>query len=206
MERQAVEVVPDEAMVADWGQGLEELIRRMAPHFVRIDALNRAWSFLLGLLSAVTRKNGWQLSEEAGETTPYGFQHLLGQAKWDEDGVRDVVREYAVEALAADWTVGVIDESGFPKKGTHSVGVQRQYCGRLGKIENCQVGVFLGYATAKGAALIARALYLPEDWAADADRRAKAGVPQAVTFQTKPQLAVAYSPPNWSPILLETDH
>lgn len=176
--------------VAGWGEWLEEVIQRIGPHFARIDAVQWAWVYLQGLFSEVPRKNGWQLAEQAGKANPFGIQDLLGRMSWSEDLVRDELRAYTVEQLADAWTVGVFDETGILKKGEHSVGVQRQYCGTTGQVENCQVGVFLGYATAKGHALIDRRLYLPEGWAADAARRQKAHVPEEVTFQTKPQLAI----------------
>lgn len=185
----AMDLGPDEATVASWAAGLEEVIRRIGRHFARIDALNWAWAYLLGLMSDAERKNGWQLAEEAGNATPDGLQHLLRRAIWDHDGVRDELRGYVVEHLAAPWSVGVFDETGFLKKGAHSVGVQRQYYGLTGQVENCQVAVFLGYATAKGHALLDRALYLPESWTADRARCRQAGVPDEVGFATKPELA-----------------
>lgn len=185
-----MDIGPDEATVAGWAAGLEEVIRRIGRHFPRIDALNRAWAYLLGLMSDVERKNGWQLAEDAGNATPDGLQHLLRRAIWDHDGVRDELRGYVIEHLADPWSVGVFDETGFLKKGDHSVGVQRQYYGLTGQVENCQVAVFLGYATAKGHALIDRALYLPESWATDRERCRQAGVPEEIGFATKPQLAM----------------
>jgi SRSO17 transposase len=124
-----------------------------------------------GLMSHMPRKNGWQLAEYVGEVSPDGIQRLLNAAVWDEDGVRDDLRNYVVEELGTAEATLIIDETGFLKKGTHSVGVKRQYSGTAGRIENCQIGVFLAYASAKGHVLIDRELYLPEDWAADASRR-----------------------------------
>jgi SRSO17 transposase len=145
--------------------------------------------YLRGLLSPVERKNGWQLAEQAGDTKPYGVQHLLGRAEWSADEVRDDLRSYVVEHFNDTKAVLVIDETGFLKKGTKSVGVARQYTGTAGRIENCQVGVFLTYACARGRTFLDRALYLPEAWACDDARRAGAGVPEEVEFATKPQLA-----------------
>jgi SRSO17 transposase len=142
-----------------------------------------------GLMSAVPRKNGWQVAEFAGEATPDGMQRLLSTAQWEVEGVRDDLRDYVLEALGDSEGVLVIDETGFLKKGTHSVGVKRQYSGTAGRIENCQIGVFLGYAGARGHALIDRELYLPQEWAADATRRETAHVPPEVSFATKPALA-----------------
>ena len=147
--------------------------------------------YVLGLLSPAERKNGWQLAEAAGEATPYGVQHLLGRAVWDADAVRDALRAYVVEHLGDPGAVLVVDETGFLKKGGKSVGVQRQYSGTAGRIENCQIGVFLAYAAPQGRAFLDRALYLPKEWAADAARREEAGVPATVEFRTKPQLARA---------------
>ena len=135
------------------------------------------------------RKNGWQVAEEAGEATPYGMQHLLDRAKWDPDGVRDELRAYLSETLGDEAAVLVIDETGFLKKGSKSVGVQRQYSGTAGRVENCQVGVFLSYASAKGASLLDRELYLPKSWTQDPERGLEAQVPAEVGFATKPQLA-----------------
>jgi SRSO17 transposase len=137
----------------------------------------------------VERKNGWQLAEQAGETTPDGMQGLLTTARWDPDALRDDVRADVVEHLGDPGRVLVVDETGFLKKGAMSAGVQRQYSGTAGRIENRQVGVFLAYASGRGRALVDRELYLPKEWAADAGRRAEAHVPAQVGFQTKPQLA-----------------
>ena len=142
-----------------------------------------------GLLSSAERKNGWHLAEEVGNATPYGLQHLLGRAVWDADAVRDTLRGYVTERLGAQDAVLIVDETGFLKKGTQSVGVKRQYSGTAGRIENCQVAVFVAYATAHGRAFLDRELYLPAEWADDPVRRAQAGVPPEVTFQTKPDLA-----------------
>jgi SRSO17 transposase len=142
-----------------------------------------------GLLSPVERKNGWQLAEHAGEARPYGMQRLLAGAKWDADAVRDDLRAYVVEQLGDPRAVLVIDETGFLKQGTKSVGVKRQYSGTAGRIENCQIGVFLAYAAPEGHVLLDRELYLPREWADDGARRQEAGVPEEVVFATKPELA-----------------
>src|SRR5688500_18819571 len=177
--------------VATWAEGLEAVHARLAPRFARAEPRRRALAYVQGLLSPVERKNGWQLAEQAGEATPDGMQHLLARADWDADQVRDDLRMYVVEHLGDEQAVLVVDETGFLKKGTKSVGVQRQYSGTAGRIENCQIGVFLAYAAPGGRAFLDRALYLPEGWAADAARRRAAGVPAEVAFRTKPELARA---------------
>src|SRR3954447_7366422 len=179
------------ATVADWAEGLEALHARVGRRFARAEPRRRALAYVRGLLSPVERKNGWQLAELAGEPTPDGMQHLLARADWDADAVRDDLRAYIVEHLGDPAAVLVIDETGFLKKGTKSVGVQRQYSGTAGRIENCQIGVFLTYASAAGHAFLDRELYLPQSWATDAPRRGEAGVPAAITFCTKPELARA---------------
>jgi len=156
---------------------------------VRQEARERIGVYLRVLLSPVERKNGWQVAEEAGETTPYAMQHLLDRARWDADGVRDELRSYVTETLGDEAAVLVIDETGFLKKGSKSVGVQRQYSGAAGRIENCQVGVFLSYASARGACLLDRELYLPKSWTQDPQRCTEAKVPAEVRFATKPELA-----------------
>ena len=142
-----------------------------------------------GLLSPVERKNGWQLAEPAGDATPYGVQRLLSGYIWDADLVRDDLKQYVVEHLGDGDAVLVVDETGFLKKGDKSVGVQRQYSGTVGRIENSQIGVFLAYASANDRTLLDRELYLPQVWADDWERRQEAGVPESVGFQTEGQLA-----------------
>ena len=144
----------DHKTVRSWAKELEALSERIAPRFSRIEVRHRVGSYLRGLLGSVERKNSWQLAEAAGDATPYGVQHLLGRADWDADEVRDDLRDYVLEHLSDEEVILVVDESGFLKKGTKSVGVKRQYTGTAGKKENCQVGVFLCYASEKGAAFI----------------------------------------------------
>src|SRR5690348_11918831 len=177
--------------VEGWARGLDELAQRLAPRFGRVEPRRRALAYLRGLLAPLGRKNGWQLAEAAGDATPDGMQDFLGRMRWDADAVRDDLRAYVVEHLGDPDAVLVLDETGFVKKGAKSAGVQRQYSGTAGRVENCQVGVFLGYAGPKGHALIDRALYLPEGWAGDPGRRAGAGVPAEVAFTTKPKLGAA---------------
>ena len=175
--------------VALWAKGIEEVHGRVAGRFHRSEPRRRALEYLKGLISPVERKNGWQLAERAGDATPDGVQRMLSTYQWDADLVRDDLRAYVVEHLGETDGVLVVDETGFLKKGTKSVGVQRQYSGTAGRIDNCQVGVFLTYATAQGRVLLDRELYLPQVWAEDWERRSEAGVPEEVCFQTKPRLA-----------------
>ena len=177
--------------VAGWTDELERLGARITPRFARVEVRRRAQAYLRGLLAPVERKNGWQLAEAAGDATPDGMQDFVQRMRWDADRVRDDLRDYVVERLGEPGGVLVLDETGFLKKGTHSVGVQRQYSGTAGRIENCQIGVFLAYASGKGHALIDRALYLPERGAGNLGRRRQAAVPESVTFATKPRLGRA---------------
>jgi SRSO17 transposase len=177
--------------IHDWAKELEGLHERVARRFARAEPRRRALDYLKGLAGASERKNSWQLAEAAGEVTPDGMQRLLNAAGWDAGLVRDDLRGYVVEHLGDDRAVLVVDETGFLKKGTKSVGVQRQYTGTAGKRENCQIGVFLCYASKLGAAFLDRALYLPKTWAGDTERREEAGVPKEVAFATKAELAEA---------------
>src|SRR5712691_1318668 len=174
-----------------WGQEFRQLHNLLRAHFVRSEPRERAMAYLKGLLSEIPRKNGWQLAEQAGELTPDGMQRLLSTAHWDAAAVRNEIREYVIEYLRDEAATLVVDETGFLKKGTKSVGVKRQYSGTAGRVENCQVGVFLAYASPQGRAFLDRELYLPQEWADDPIRRAQAGVPETVEFRTKPHLARA---------------
>jgi SRSO17 transposase len=169
---------------------IEAVTARLRPHFRRSAAHRHAGEYVRGLLGPVERKNGWQLAEHVGHRHPRTIQRVLDRSGWDADAVRDDLREQVIAELGDDDGVLVIDETGFVKKGAKSCGVARQYSGTAGRIENCQIGVFLGYASAKGRAGIDRALYLPREWADDAERREEAGVPEAVAFRTKPALAL----------------
>jgi SRSO17 transposase len=168
---------------------MTDIERRLAPYFERSEPRLRAMAYLRGLLSPAERKNSWQLAEVSGDTTPYAFQHLLRRALWDPEAVREELRHYVVQHLEDPEAVLVIDETGFLKKGRHSAGVARQYSGTAGRIENCQIGVFVGYASRMGHALLDRALYLPKEWADDPARCRQAGIPAERRFATKPQLA-----------------
>jgi len=175
--------------VQAWNVYWAQVQRRIGPVFARSDARERAMAYLAGLLSPAERKNSWQLAESRGDPNPYGFQHLLGRADWDADVLRERLRTYVTDYLADTDAVGVIDETGFLKKGRHSAGVARQYSGTAGRIENCQIGVFLAYASAHGHTLIDRELYLPKEWTDDRERCRSAGIPDEREFATKPQLA-----------------
>ena len=172
-----------------WTTAFSALGQRIGHYFLRSEPRQRALAYIRGLMSPVERKNGWQVAEVMGEATPYAVQHVLDRAKWDCDGVRDELRAYISETLASSSAVVVIDETGFLKKGTKSVGVQRQYSGTAGRIENCQIGVFLAYASSRGHTLLDRELYLPKSWTDDQERCRAARVPAEVTFATKPELA-----------------
>src|SRR4051794_5106170 len=176
------------AEVQDWAAGLEEVHRRIAGVFARAEPRARVLAYLRGLLGQAERKNGWTLAEAAGEVSPDGMQRLLRTADWDADAVRDQLRCYVLDRLGPGGVL-IVDETGFIKKGTRSAGVARQYTGTTGKIDNCQIGVFLGYATPTGRALIDRELYLPRAWTDDRDRARAAGIGEDVGFATKPELA-----------------
>jgi len=180
---------PTPLAVTGWIPELHALVDQIGPRFARSEARQRVLAYLSGLLSPIERKNGWQLAEQAGDRTPYALQHLLGRAQWDADAVRDDLHAYVHAHLADPAAILIIDETSFLKKGTHSVGVGLQDSGITGKIENCQVGVFLVYASATGQTFYDRALYLPKDGAAAPARRRQADVPEEVRFATKPQLA-----------------
>ena len=181
-------MLTDEDLAA-WITGLDDLFARVAGRFSRVEPRRRARAYMHGLLAPLAGKNGWTLAEAAGDATPDGMQRLLNAATWDCDGVRDDVRAYALEHLGERDGVLVVDETGFLKKGTKSAGVQRQYSGTAGRIENCQLGVFLAYTTSKGRTLIDRELYLPKSWAGDQERCQEAAVPDDVEFATKTVLA-----------------
>jgi SRSO17 transposase len=177
------------AELENWQSGLESLFARIGHGFFRLEVRLRAQRYLAGLLGSVERKNGWQMAEQLGESGPQGVQRLLNSARWDADAVRDDLREYVIEHLGDGDGILVIDETGFLKKGIKSAGVKRQYSGTAGRIQNCQIGVFLAYASDRGKAFLDRELYLPKDWVDDPSRLEEAGVPADVRFATKPELA-----------------
>ena len=175
--------------IGAWQDDVRALHARLAPRFPRPEVRARAGRYLAGLLGPGERRNGWQVAEALGERSPDGVQRLLRTARWDADAARDDLRGYVVEHLGGPAAVLVVDETGFLKKGAKSVGVARQYRGTAGRVENCQVGVFLAYASSRGRAFLDRALCLPEAWAEDLPRRRTAGVPDGVAFAPKGELA-----------------
>lgn len=174
-----------------WLLRLHQLHDRIAPRFARPEPRHRALLYLQAILSEIPRKNSWQIAEQAKQANPYGIQRLLSSAVWDCDGVRDDIRAFVLEQLGRADAIGVLDESGFPKRGKKSAGVKKQYCSTTGRVENCQVGVFLTYATEHGHALIDRELYVPEDWIADRKRCTEAGIAEPVQFRPKWELALS---------------
>ena len=195
------ETQPSLGEMSYWLTRLHQLHQRLRLRFARPEVHQHAMLYLQAILSDIPRKNGWQIAEHARQERPYGMQRLLSCAVWDEDGVRDDLRTLVCQTLCPSpvpleqtsprepFPVLIIDESGFPKRGRHSAGVGPQYCGLTGRVENCQVGVFLSYVSALGHALIDRELYLPEDWCSDLPRRQAAHIPDTVSFRTKPELA-----------------
>jgi SRSO17 transposase len=188
-----IQIKPTTGEVASIVQGglayLTDIERRLAPYFERAEPRQRAMAYLQGLLSPAERKNSWQVAEVIGDATPYGLQHLLRRALWEPDAVRNELRTYVIEHLGAVNAVLVIDETGFLKKGRHSAGVARQYSGTAGRIENCQIGVFMAYASPHGQVLLDRELYLPKEWTDDPARCRQVGIPEDRRFATKPKLA-----------------
>jgi SRSO17 transposase len=172
-----------------WSTLRTQLLDRIAARFARVETRQRFARFLAGMLAELPRKNCWTIAEHAGEPSPHGMQHLLTKACWDTDGLAADLRGFVVEHLGEPDGVLIIDETGDVKKGARTVGVQRQYTGTAGRIENSQVAVYLAYASRRGHALLDRELYLPRSWAEDPDRRSEARVPADVEFATKPALA-----------------
>ena len=173
-----------------WQSEFSAVLDRIAPRFARYEPLRHAGELMAEMVSGLDRKNCWTIAENRGDATPDGLQHLLARAGWDAEEVRDDLREYVIDAFGDPGAILVVDETGDVKKGVHSVGVQRQYSGTAGRIENSQVAVYLTYAAPRGHALIDRALYLPRSWAEDSDRCDSAGIPSdRKGFATKPTLA-----------------
>jgi SRSO17 transposase len=182
--------VPPRLDLAAWRAGFDDVFARIAGRFAQACSRKRARAYLLGLLSRCERKNGWSIAELAGDATPDGMQRLLNFYSWSADAVRDDLRDYVAAEFGDCSGVLIPDETGFLKKGMMSAGVARQYSGTAGRIENCQVGVFLAYAVPGGGrALIDRELYLPQAWTDDRDRCHRAGISDDVAFATKPELA-----------------
>src|SRR5271154_1750173 len=190
IRRSWTQVASIEETLALWAASLREVKQRIRPLFTQERVATNAGLFLEGLLGDEQRKTGWMRAEAAGDPGPWRQQAILGRGRWDADALRDIVREYVVENLAADDAVLVIDETGFLKQGKASCGVGRQYTGSAGKITNCQIGVFAAYVSRHGHAFIDRALYLPKAWTDDLARMAAAHVPDGTAFTTKPGLAV----------------
>lgn len=183
----------------EWGADFLRFSARFADVFGRKEPRAQAIKYLRGLLLPVRRKNSWQVAEAIGDRIPDATQRLLYRSKWSADAARDRLRQFVGEVFGEEEGVGVVDESGFLKKGKHSVGVKRQYSGTAGKVENCQIGTFLSYATTKGHAFLDRRLYLPkEEWCNDLERRKRAKVPDHVIFQTKPEQAMAMLEEAWA--------
>jgi SRSO17 transposase len=185
------------AELDEWGADFLRFCARFADVFGRKEPRAQAAKYLRGLLASVPRKNGWQMAEAIGDRIPDATQRLLYQAHWRADAARDRLLKYIIEVFGDEDGIGVVDETGFIKQGNRSVGVKRQYSGTAGKIENCQIGTFLSYTTAKGHVFLDRRLYLPAEWCDDAERRAQAKVPVDVVFQTKPEQAMAMLEHAW---------
>jgi SRSO17 transposase len=187
--REIVVMGVDAVAVGSWGESFGAFKARIAGAFGRRELRETAGLFLDGLVSGIERKTGWLMAERAGLARPHRIQALLGRTSWDAEALRDIVRDHVIESLGTDDPVLVVDETGFLKKGTRSVGVARQYSGTAGRIENSQVGVFVSWSTDRGHALVDRQLYLPRVWADDSERRAAASVPEDIAFATKPAMA-----------------
>ncbi len=184
--------------VKEWAKDFEAFQARFAHLFSRSEIRDQMSKYLRGLMARVDRKNTWQMAEAVGDQTPDRMQRFLYRTEWDADDARDILQQFVVEEFGDEDGIGIVDETGFIKKGDRSVGVKRQYSGTAGKVENCQVGTFLSYATPKGHVFLDRRLYLPQEWCADPERRAEAKVPDDIVFQTKPQQAVAMLEHAWA--------
>lgn len=184
--------------VDQWADDFAAFQARFADLFGRIEPRVQAGKYMRGLMSPSNGASTWQIAEVVGDRIPDAMQRLLYRADWDADAARDRLQEFIIETFADANAVGVVDETGFLKKGTASVGVQRQYSGTAGRIENCQIGVFLSYATSHGHVFLDRQLYLPQSWCADHEARERAKIPQEITFQTKPQLAQTMLEDAWT--------
>lgn len=182
--------LPEElAEIEGWRDEFDGLHARLRPHTARRRTHEQMRLHLQGVLGKAERRNGWHLAEAAGDQSPYAMQNLLSRSSWDIEGVREETRRYVREGFG-QIRARIVDESGFLKKGIKSAGVARQYSGTAGRVENCQIGVFLAYATTSECAYVDAQLYLPQDWTKDPERCREAGIPKDVEFQTKPQLAL----------------
>jgi SRSO17 transposase len=184
-------------MLDEWGADFVAFHSRFAGVFGRKEPRAQAAKYLRGLMAQVQRKNSWQVAEAVGDRIPDATQRLLYRAHWKADAARDELQQYVIEVFGDEEGIGVVDETGFIKKGKRSAGVKRQYSGTAGKVENCQIGTFLSYATVKGHVFLDRRLYLPQEWCDDPERREKAKIPDEVVFQTKPQQAAAMLKHAW---------
>lgn len=174
--------------LGSWQSSFEVYCERFGGYFHRSETREQARDYVRGLLAPLERKTGWQLSETVGQKLPDRMQSLLSRGRWDEDGVRDELVRYVGEELGDPEGILILDETGFLKKGAESAGVQRQYSGTAGKIDNCQLGVFAAYSTARGHCLVDRRLYLPPSWVDDKARRKKAKIPEEVEHRSKAEL------------------
>ncbi len=182
----------------EWQEEFEQFHARFADLFERSESREQARKYLRGLLATASRKNSWQLAEVVGERIPDRMQRLLYRVPWNADVARDRLQEFVIETFGDSEAIGVVDETSFLKKGEHSVGVARQWCGAIGKLDNCQVATVLSYATKQAHVFLDRRLYLPEEWAWKKRRRAEARVPEAVRFETKPEQAIAMLEHAWA--------
>src|SRR5215218_1020691 len=180
----------DVRQIEGWQEEFNRLHERLRPYAAQQRTHDRMKLHLEGMMGKAGRRNGWQLAEAAGDRSPYAMQHLLGRSSWDVAGVREETRRYVREGLGSAIRARIVDESGFLKKGEKSAGVARQYSGTAGRVENCQIGVFLAYATASECAYVDARLYLPERWTEDRARCRAAGIPKGVVFRSKPQIAL----------------
>ena len=181
-----------------WAEDFASFHARFAHLFTRSEPRAQMAKYLRALMVRGARRNSWQLAETIGDKIPDAMQRLLYQACWDADAARDMLEQSVIEECGDAEGIVVVDETGFVKKGSHSVGVQRQYSGTAGKVETCQIGTFLSYTTAKGHVFLDRRVYLPEEWCADRQRRVGAKVPERVVFQTKPEQAIAMLRHAWA--------
>ena len=179
----------EDDLISSWREKFNRMAERIGRHFSRSEPQERAQQYRLGLMSKAERKNKWQVAEIMHEDGPQRMQRLLNAADWDIEAVRDELGQYVAEELGEADGILIIDDTGFPKKGAKSAGVARQYSGTAGRIENQQIGVFLAYTSSQGCAFIDRELYIPEEWFQDSARCSEAGIPQGITFETKPRLA-----------------
>lgn len=180
-----------------WADSFAAFHARFGALFARRETRDQAAKYVRGLLAPVERKNGWQVAEAVGDATPDRTQRLLYRADWDADAARDILQDFVGETFGDPDGIGVVDETGILKKGTGSVGVQRQYSGTAGKVENCQIATVLTYASATGHVFLDRRLYLSEGWCADPERRKTTKVPAEVVFQTKPEQAIGMLEHAW---------